>query len=69
MSRDRLVATANRIATFFATRACTDRPAGVAARLSDFRDPEMRTALPRLVNAGAAGVHRLVHAAAERPGG
>ncbi len=68
MSPDKLVYMANQIATFFASQPGSDQADRVAAHLTDFWDPRMRTEFRAIVAAGAKGLHPLAREAANRLG-
>ena len=66
MSPDKLIYMANQIATFFESKPHDEGVAGVAAHISDFWEPRMRTQFFDLIEAGAPGFKRLVLEAAPK---
>lgn len=64
MSPDKLSHMANQIATFFASKPHEEGVAGVAAHISDFWEPRMRSQLFEMIEAGGDGLHPLVLEAA-----
>ena len=64
MSPDKMIRMANQIATFFKTQPGEDAAARVAAHITDFWEPRMRTQLRDYAASGGAGLDEVVLKAA-----
>lgn len=66
MSPEKMVRSANQIATFFRTQPGVDQVDKVASHLRDFWDPSMRQQLTEYVNSGGESLDDLVLQASKR---
>lgn len=60
MSAEKIARMANQIATFMESKPHAEGVTLLAAHINDFWEPRMRRQLFELIDAGGAGLHRLV---------